>query len=234
MYDKLRGRVGRIISAGVSSIIGAIEGLSPEAIMEEAIQEVDEAAQEVRDELDRVLAAKHMAKKRLDEKNARHSVLDTQIATAVAEGRDDLAEAGIASQLDIEAQLPVLGETVGELEAKEKELHSFTSALAARKREMREELARLRSAKAAAPSESARAGAPAKPGAAPLPGDIAAAGRKANQASSAFERIMAKESGLPSSAPSLSDQAKLAELDKLSRDNRIKERLAAVKAARKD
>jgi len=230
MYEKLRGRVGRIISAGVSSIISAIEGLSPEAIMEEAIREIDDAAQEVQSELDRVLAAKHMAKKRLDEKNIRHRELDDQIAEAVDEGRDDLAETGIAHQLDIEAQLPILNETIGDLEIKEKELHSFASALAARKREMCDELAKLRAAKTAAPSLGLPAGELGRQG----PGDVAAIGRKANQASSAFERMMSKESGLPLSMPSISDQAKLAELDKFSRGNRIKERLAAVKAAKKD
>lgn len=233
MYENLRGRVSRIISVGVSAVIGAIEGLSPEMVMEEAIQEVEDAAREVRDELDRVLAARHMAQKRLDEKNAHRRELDGQIAVAVAEGRDDLAEAGIAQQLDIEAQLPVLNETLTDLAGKERELHSFISALDAKKREMGEELVKLRRAKAAA-APAAQAGAGGTAGApGKLPGDVAGAGRKASTAASAFDRIMARESGLPQTFDaSMADRAKLADLSKLARENRIKERLAAFKAAK--
>lgn len=231
MYENLRGRVGRIISVGVSSIIGAIEGLSPEGIMEEAIQEVNAATQDVKDELGRVLAAKHMANKRVAEKTHRHDELNEQIAVAVTESRDDLAEAGIAQQLDIEAQLPVLKETLDDLARKEAELNSYTSALAAKKREMQEELARLRAAKTSAPASHAGEKTAAAGG---NLGDVSGVDRKVSQASSAFERILSQQTGLmPNSPANLSDQAKLAELDKLNRDNRIRERLMAIKAARK-
>lgn len=233
MYENLRGRVSRIISVGVSAVVGAFEGLSPEGVMEEAIKEVEEAGHEVRDELDKVLASRHVARKRLDEKSARRRELDEQIAIAVSENRDDLAEAGIAQQLDIEAQLPVLNSTLADLDAKEKELHSFISALDAKKREMRDELARLRSAKASTSASSAGAKAPDAGG--KLPGDVSHIGRKVSTASSTFERIMARETGLPQKPEgTLADDAKLAELDKLSRANRIKERLAAVKAGRRE
>lgn len=233
MYENLRGRVSRIISAGVSAVIGAVEGLSPEAVMEEAIGEVNEAVQDVKDELGRVLASKHMANKRLSEKNARYDELDGKIALAVGEGRDDLAEAGIAHQLDIEAQLPVLKETLDDLDKKEGELNSYISALNAKKREMQDELAKLRAAKAASTRpESAAAG---DPDAASGGKNIGEVDRKVSRAASAFERLLARETGLPrNDSASLTDQAKLAELDKLNRENRIKERLMAVKAARKE
>lgn len=231
MYEKLRGRVSRIISVGVSSVMGAIEGLSPEGVMEETISEVNEAVLEVGDELGRVLAAKHMANKRLTEKTARHEELDEKIAFAVAESRDDLAEAGIAHQLDIEAQLPILRETVEDLNRKEQELHSYISALKAKKREMQEELARLRASRAATLTAAQDAGGTAAAGN-PALGDVSSVGRKVANATSAFDRILAHQTGLPASSANLSDQAKLAELDQLNRDNRIKERLLAVKAAR--
>lgn len=229
MYENLRGRVSRIISAGISSVISAVEGLGPEAVMEEAIQEVNDAAEEVRAELGRTLASKHLANKRLGEKNALHDQLDEKIRLAVRESRDDLAEAGIAQQLDIEAQIPVLRETVEELSRKEDELESYVAALGAKKREMQEELAELRKAKndaagAIGPSESAGSGPGDK-------ADLGAVGRKVSRASSAFDRIMARESGLPASnRASLSDKAKLAELDQLNRHNRVRERLLAIKA----
>ncbi len=230
MYEKLRGRVSRIISVGVSSVIGAIKGISPEGVMEEAIAEVNSAIHDVSDELGRILAAKHMANKRLAEKTAKHEELESKIALAVAENRDDLAEAGISHQLDIEAQFPILRDTVDDLSRKENELNSYIAALKAKKREMQEELAKLRASRsAAAPGAEGGAGTP---GAARL-GDVSSINRKVGEASSAFERILAQQTGIPSTATTLSDQSKLAELDQLNRDNRVKERLLAVKAARK-
>lgn len=232
MYENLRGRVSRILSAGMSSIVNVFEGLSPDGMLEAAIREIDDAGREIRDELDRLLASRHMAQKRLDEKSARLKELEAQIAVAVKEDRDDLAEAGIAQQLDIEAQLPVLKDTVEQQNRKEGELHSFIAALEAKKREMREEMNRLKIAKAGA---SAALPAENLEPAAGLSGAVGQAQRKVSQAASAFERILSRESGLPQdSAAPLTDQAKLAELEKLSRDNRIKERLAALKAAKGD
>ena len=229
MYENLRGRVSRIISAGMSSIVNAFEGLSTEGMLEEAIREVDDAGGEVRNELDHLLASRHMAQKRLEEKTARLDELEEQIAVAVREDRDDLAEAGIAQQMDIEAQLPILNDTITQLNKKETELHSFISALEAKKREMREEMTRLRAVRASDASAAAD-GAPQKPG---TPGAVNQVKRKVSQAASAFERIISRETGLPGDAPAhLNDEAKLAELAKLSRENRIEERLAAFKAAK--
>lgn len=226
MSETIRSRVSRIISMGFSAIVGAVEGLSPEGVMEEAIHEVDEAADEVRAELGRVIASRHLAGKRLAEKTTAYEELEKKIAVAVAEGRDDLAEAGIAHQLDIEAQLPILRSAADDLGKREAELSSYITALGAKKREMREELAKYRSSLAqAGPAAQATGGTPAEsPGAA----------IKASKASSTFERVMAKQTGLPGTGGiSPSDHAKLLELDKLNRENRIKERLLAFKAGQK-
>lgn len=227
MYENLRGRVSRIISVGISAVVGAVEGLSPEGVMEEAIQEINEAAQEVNDERGRVIASNYMANKRLKEKQASHEELERKIAVAVAESRDELAEAGIARQLDIEAQIPVLKEAADDLAAKETELNSFIAALNAKKREMQEDLAKLRASRAKSGSPvGTENGGNAKSGA-----DMSAVDKKVARAASTFERIMAQQTGLPGAeSASLTDQAKLAELDKLNRENRIRERLMAVKA----
>lgn len=224
MSETIRSRVSRIISVGVSAIVNAVEGLSPEGVMEEAIREVDEATAEVKLELGKVLAARHMANRRQAENDAAHADLNQKIKVALEEKRDDLAEAGIARQLDIEAQEPVLRAALEDLNRKEAELSSYAAALGAKKREMQEELSKLRSsqAKAAAPSVA--------PGA---NGETSEIGKKVSKASSAFERVMARQTGLPGTAGvSTADQAKLLELDKLNRDNRVKERLMAFKAGR--
>ena len=65
---------------------------------------------------------------------------------SVAAGRDDLAEAGIAEQMDIEARLPVLENTIADCAAQEKELEGFIAALQAKKREMQQQLQDWRAA----------------------------------------------------------------------------------------
>ncbi len=221
MKESLTGRVGRIISGSMNAIISAVENAAPEVIMEETISEIDGAIDEVRTELGRQIAARHLANNRLMEENRNHDELAEQIATAVTQGRDDLAEAGIARQLDIEAQIPVLERAIAEAGDKERELEGYVHALQAKKREMREELKRLVTVREESSSVAA--------------GDSGAAGTVASRvakAEAAFDRIMEKQTGLSAgtATPDASSAAKLAELEELTRNNRIRERLAAVKA----
>jgi phage shock protein A len=225
MKESLSGRVGRIVSGSMNAIVSAVENAAPELVMEEAIREIDGAVDEVRHELGRQIAARHLASKRLQEEHHAHDTLAGQIATAVASGRDDLAEAGIARQLDIEAQLPVLEHAITEASNKERELEGYVQALLGRKREMREELRRLASAREeAAVAAASGAGASAT-------GDSTAS--RVARAEAAFDRIMENQSGLSGGRPGVDadSAAKLAELEELSRQNRIKERLAAMKAS---
>ncbi len=55
-----------------------------------------------------MVANRHLANKRLMQEKRKHEDLNKNITLAVKEGRGNLAEAGIAQQMDIEAQIPVL------------------------------------------------------------------------------------------------------------------------------
>lgn len=224
MKENLTGRVGRIISGSVNALISAVENAAPEVIMEEAIREIDTAIDEVRTELGRQIAAKHLANNRLMEENRKHDELAEQIATAVAEGRDDLAEAGIARQLDIEAQIPVLERAIAEAGDQERELEGYTQALLAKKREMRDELKRLAAARQESAAAASGSGTPGAAG--------SSVSSRVAKAEAAFDRILEKQTGLGggTGTPDAANAAKLAELEELSRNNRIKERLAALKA----
>ena len=59
---------------------------------------------------------------------------------ALTNERDDLAEAAVSNQLDIEAQIPILEHTITECGENERELESYIVALQAKKREMKDEL----------------------------------------------------------------------------------------------
>ena len=216
MTDTLKTRVGRIVAGSFSALVDAIEGASPEMVMEQAIREIDQAISDVQADLGKSVAARHVATRQLADKNAKHEDLAGKISLAITAGRDDLAEAGIAAQLDVEAQIPVIEQAVTIAAEQERELSSYINALRAKKREMQDELAAFRaSQKAAAESQA--------------PGSTA--DKKIAAAEQVFERMMEKHgvvAGL--SKADIASAQKLNDLDSLARDNRIKERLAKAKA----
>lgn len=222
MKEAIGTRVGRLIAGSVNALIDAVENAAPEVVMEQALREIDGATDEVRVELGKVLATKHLANKRLLEENRKHEELGEQIELAVSQGREDLAEAAIARQFDIEAQLPVLEASITDAANQQKELEGYVAALAARRREMETELNQFRAAQKAAAAAGAAAGAAGPGGKSPA--------RKVGEAEQAFNRVMNRAGGVPGSAAMGADAAKLAELEDLSRKNRIQERLAEVKA----
>lgn len=222
MKEAIGARVGRLIAGSVNALIDAVENAAPEVVMEQALREIDGATDEVRVELGKVLATKHLANKRLLEENRKHEELGEQIELAVTQGREDLAEAAIARQFDIEAQLPVLETSITDAANQQKELEGYVAALAARRREMETELNQFRAAQKAAAAAGAAAGAAGPGGKSPS--------RKVGEAENAFNRVMTRAGGVPGSSAMGADAAKLAELEDLSRKNRIQERLAEVKA----
>ena len=146
MSETLSRRVGRLVSGGFHALIDAAENLAPEAVMNESIREIERAVDEVRTELGKVLAQKHLAAKKMADESNRHEAIDANLQAAVDAGRDDLAEAGIAEQMDIEARLPILENTIADCAAQEKELEGFIAALQAKKREMQQQLQDWRAA----------------------------------------------------------------------------------------
>lgn len=226
MNDRITTRVGRIISGTVNKLVDAAEGVAPEAVMEQAIREVDQAIDEVRAELGKTIAGKHLANTRLAEETRKHEELSEKIRLALEEGRNDLAESAVSRLLDIEAQIPILERTITQAKEQEFDLEGFVTALQARKREMKEELTNFRSAVKQSAQDTSEGGE--------------GAGRSVEQtmrgADSAFDRVMEQASGLPgaTTTPDRKTAKDLAELDDLSRANRIKERLGAFKAQQKN
>jgi phage shock protein A len=192
--------------------------------MSEAIREIDAAIDDVRVELGRVVAGKHLANRRLMEENRKHEDLGEKIELAINEERDDLAEAAISQQIDIEAQIPILEATINDCGNNEKELKGYITALQAKKREMKEELRQFReSMKETITTSSSISDAGVE-----VSSDVE---QKVSKAESAFERIAEKATGIPGAGRTADRQTaiKLVELEEISRKNRIQERLAAIK-----
>lgn len=226
MKERLISRIGRIISGSFNSLVDAIENAAPETVMAEAIREIDAAVDDVRAELGRVIANKHLANSRLMAENKDHEDLSDKIELALKNGREDLAEAAVARQLDIEAQIPVLEATIEDCGDQEKELEGYVNALLAKKRQMQEDVREYKQRRA---NTTAPNGADTAASGEATASDV---DRRVRTAESAFERMLGNATGIPC-APGSGDRqtaTRLAELESMAHKNRIQERLVAIKS----
>lgn len=220
MSESLRQRVGRLVAGGFNALVDAVESAAPEAVMEQAIREIEAAASDVRKELGVVEAQRHLTAKRLAEDNRRHDELGDKARLAMRENRNDLAEAAVSRQIDLEAQIPVLEARLADLAEDKARLEGYINALKAKQREMREALESYRQSQ----RQTARS-APAADGRSGSTDD------RAERASQAFDRVFSRQTGLSgASGGNAQEEARLAELEELSRRNRIQERLARLKS----
>ena len=222
MSESLRQRVGRLITGGFNSLVDAVENAAPETVMEQAIREIDTATGEVRKQLGQVEAQRHLTAKRLAEDGELHDRLSEQARLAMDESREDLAEAAVSRQIDLEAQIPVLEGRLADLADDKTRLEGYINALNAKKREMREALENYRHAQRQASSTA---------GNDPDHPNAPSADDRAERAMAAFDRVFHRETGLSGTSSSGTDeQARLNELEELSRKNRVQERLAKLKS----
>ncbi|HRQ64551.1 MAG TPA: PspA/IM30 family protein [Xanthomonadaceae bacterium] len=221
MSESLTSRVGRLIAGSFHAIVDAVENAAPESTMEQAVREIDNAIADVRADLGNVEAQRHLTAKRLAEESSRHDQLAEQAKLALDQGREDLATAAVERQIDIEAQIPVLESRLAELAEDKARLEGYITALQAKKREMRDALADYVKARQQQASATKTAGAAAAGG--------ESVEARAERASDAFDRIFQRQTGLKGTSGG-GDAAKLAELEELSRKNRVAERLAKLKA----
>lgn len=222
MSKNIPKRVSRIISGSLNAIVSAVENSVPQIIMEEAIHEIDSALEEVRVELGKVIAAKHLSNKRLAEKNNTFEELSHKIELAISANRDDLAKAAISHQLDIEAQIPILEQSINENIEKEKELECYISALLAKKREMKEELKLF--------LENQQNAVNPTPESNSVKSSKKSIDKKVDAATTTFEKILEKQVGLSNLLKNQTTYlTELSELEKLSHNNRIEERLKTLK-----
>lgn len=219
MADDLRTRVGRIIAGSAHALLDKIEDQAPESVMQQAIRDVDKIADEVRQELGRTAANRHLAQQQHAELNRRHAELSSHIEEALTQQREDLARPAIARQIDIEAQLPVLDSTLATLAQEEGELKSYVEALQGKKRDMEDALEAYRASRAQVQKPVAGSAGSSQVNA------------RVDAATGAFGRVFQRQTGLSAAAQSarLEQAAKLKELEELVRSNKVEERLAQFK-----
>ena len=220
MSETLMSRVKRLVSGVAYDGVEAIEAAMPETTMREAIREIDRTIDDVREALSKVTAERHVAGKRVKLSNDKIQNLGEKIETALAADREDLAQAAIERQIDLEAQIPVLEETKADATKRIAELNSYISALQGRKAEMDAELDAFRLAHSQLGEGMMTDGF----------GQTDRHENRAQKAEQAFDRVMKNATGVDSIGKSDRDTlAKLVELETIERANKVSKRLDAYR-----
>lgn len=217
MAETIATRVARIIAGGTHALMDKVERTVPDAMMAQSIREIDQVIAEVRLDLGKAEAAKHLVMSQIAKLNAEHETLSGQIQFAVAQQRDDLASVAIGRQADIEDYLPVLQQSLDEQSERGQASESYLLALQAKKREL-EQLLNDYLATTAAPA--AEVSSPTN----------STRQVRVEDAENAFSRVLSSQTGVAGLGLGTSqDAAKLKALADMQRSNRIAERLAALK-----
>lgn len=219
MSESLVLRVKRLVSGSVNGLVDALETANSEVVMREAIREIERAIDDVREELGHVIANRHQTVRHLDRAKTKLTELGDRAKLAVEQGRDDLAEAALSRQLDLEGEIPTHEARLGDLFAKQHELDGYIAALDGRKRQMEADITAFVAARETAAEAAGTVGGVAND-----------AERRADKAQAAFERAMNGPLGAAASTKTDREtMAKLNELDRLSRSSQVADRLAGLK-----
>jgi len=218
--NKLSTRVTRIVSGSASAFLSAIEDAMPEAIMEQAISEIDLVTEEARQELGRAKAASHMASTRSTTAQKEHDSLKEQIGVAVSADREDLATAAIEKQIGIESSIDELNITVTEAKQDIAKFEGYIAALQDKKAQMNAELTGFIKAKRQN-SVSIETSTSTKKS---LAG-------KVDSATSVFDRVLGRQTGMPALGGVGENSEQLAELEAMTMSSKVKARLEAAKNA---
>ena len=213
MNEGILSRMGRLIAGLANAAVDKAEDSNKIAIVEQALREIDSAAEEARTDLGKSRAEEYRILSRRNEIGSDLTALDEKIRTAVSANRDDLAKAGVARQIDLEAQLAALDKALADARAQLGEGQQALQAVLATRREAEEKLAILKKSLIQFPEAGS---APANRS---RPADGAA------RAAAVVSRV----TGVPSNGKGSS--AELDELDRLHREQAIAARLAQFKTS---
>jgi len=215
-YEGILSRVGRLVAGLTHAAVDRAEQRDPVAVVEQAIRDIDREAEEARAALGKHTAEQHRLEGRARELDTELSALSGRIATALQQGREDLAKAGIGRQIDIEAQIAALQVAVADVNERIQEAQGAVQAVIAARREGEARLAELkRSLTREEAVLPAGTGAP----------------RSASSEDKALRSLeaIARVTGVPSSGGN-PHASQMNELERLHRDQTVEERLTALKA----
>jgi phage shock protein A len=212
IHEGILSRMGRLIAGVAYATVEKAEGANRSAVVEQAIREIDAAAEEARAELGKARAEEHRIASRRGEISNDIAALEAKVRTALQEGRDDLAKAGVARQIDLEAQVAALEKALADVAERIDEGQQAMQAVLAARRDAEARLADLKRSEQQHDADGSATGRRSAP-------DLTVA-----RASAAVTRV----TGVPGGTPPAN--AELDELERLHRERAIAERLARFKA----
>ncbi|RWN51716.1 PspA/IM30 family protein [Mesorhizobium sp.] len=213
--ESISGRVSRLAAGLVATVIDGLEKKAPEAVAEQAIREIDKAADELKSNLAVLIAERKRYTLQKDDLTEEREGLDQNIRVALQEGREDLARAGIGRQDDIDAQAASIDKLIQDVDVRIDEARGALSAASAARRDSEERVKIARRAREAQnPGTAGNAGGGFRK---PAPEDRIAAALSS----------VARLTDLPAGKPRDND---LVELEEFGRQRRIDDRLAALRS----
>jgi phage shock protein A len=222
-YEGILSRVGRLVAGMAHAAVDKAEQADPIAVVEQAIRDIDREAEEARAALGKHTAEQHRLESRSRDLNAELSTLSERIGTALQQGREDLAKAGIERQIDIEAQIAALDVAVKDVNERIQEAQQAVHAVIAARREGEARLLELKRSLVREQGSATSAGAQAR---------SASSADKALRSLEAISRVtgVPSSSGTGASSGRHPNASQMNELEQLHRDRTVEERLAAFKA----
>jgi phage shock protein A len=219
MAETIFARVSRLLSATVEDTVDRMEQAGGDVVMREAIREADRAIDQVKAQLESIMARRLQASRQQKMLAERAQELTSKARFAVEADRDDLAEAALSRQVDFEAQAKKLELVQSQAREEEQRLEDGLAALSARKRQMEDAL----SAYLVSRREAALGGdGPTRPD--------RSAEKKVYAAEEAFDRAMAGVGGVGLARGDVDAINRVAEIDGMQKSATVAERLSALKA----
>src|SRR5262245_53345786 len=153
VHEGILSRMGRLIAGVAHATVEKAEGVNRVAVVEQAIREIDAAAEEARADLGKARAEEHRIQSRRKEITGDIEGLNAKIRLAVSEGREDLAKAGVARQIDLESQIAALDKALADVAERIDEGQKAVQAVIAARRDADARLAELKRSEARHASE---------------------------------------------------------------------------------
>jgi hypothetical protein len=212
MHEGILSRAGRLIAGVAHATIDKAEGLNAVAVIEQAIREIDGAAEETRADLGKARAEEYRIKSRRQELTDEITTLDGKIRLAMSEKRDDLARAGVAHQIDLESQIAALDKALANVGERIDEGQQAMQAVIAARRDAEARLSEFKLSEARHGDGETDAPARRTPK------------RNIARATATVARLTGVPGGAAAPGPELD------ELERLHRERAITERLARFKS----
>jgi len=222
MAEAFYMRAKRVVSSGIEGSLDKLERASGTGLMRQAIREVDHAIDKVQIEQDAATDRKIQAASQQKSIALKIEEWGEKAAFTLEKGRDDLAEASIGRQMELEKQLNQFAEVETSSATEAEKLSESLIALKARRSEMDQELREFEKA-----VRDSQLGGTEK---ADFERTIE---RKVEKAQQAFDRSMGLVSEGNGSGIDAEFAKQSADIDALQRDTEIQDRMAELKKSTK-